>query len=263
MGIQLPSVPPTRQLIAGANVTVNGGASATLAGNVTIAASGGGGGAIAVDENGSPVVASANTLNFTGAGVAVTDGGGGQANIAISGGGGGSGAMVLLSAAAITPGAANIDFTGLDTTTYESFRIIGRGIYFDTDWANCLFECSTNNGVSYDTGGNYNYQSVTVHQATSDPNGYNAASNFLIPGCGTGGNAATKGGSFIADFLNFGDSAGYKYAFGRYGGFGGDASYYSQQFAGVYRNNAVVNALRLAANGGLFSGGHISLYGIT
>ena len=45
---------------------------------------------IAVDESGSPVVAIANALNFTGSGVSVTDAGGGVAHIDIPGGGGGA-----------------------------------------------------------------------------------------------------------------------------------------------------------------------------
>jgi hypothetical protein len=45
-------------------------------------------GTIAVEENGATVVAAADTVNFTGAGVAVTDVGG-VPSIAISGGGGG------------------------------------------------------------------------------------------------------------------------------------------------------------------------------
>lgn len=47
-----------------------------------------GGGTVAVEDDGVSVVASSSTLNFTGSGVVVTDGGGGQADIAIAGGGG-------------------------------------------------------------------------------------------------------------------------------------------------------------------------------
>lgn len=49
-----------------------------------------GGGSVSVEDDGSEIVATATTLNFTGAGVTVSDAGGGQANIAITGGGGGT-----------------------------------------------------------------------------------------------------------------------------------------------------------------------------
>ena len=44
-------------------------------------------GTVAVEDDGASVVAAANTLNFTGDGVTVTDAGGGQADIAIASGG--------------------------------------------------------------------------------------------------------------------------------------------------------------------------------
>jgi len=88
---QVGAVPITRDLIPGANVTLNGGATpVALSADVTIAASGGGGGGtIDVEDSGSLIV-SASTLNFTGAGVTATDLGGGVAGIDIPGGGGAS-----------------------------------------------------------------------------------------------------------------------------------------------------------------------------
>lgn len=50
-----------------------------------------GGGDVAIEDDDTPVIAAASTLNFTGPGVTVTDAGSGQADIAITGGGGGGG----------------------------------------------------------------------------------------------------------------------------------------------------------------------------
>ncbi|MBB3991344.1 DUF2793 domain-containing protein [Croceicoccus naphthovorans] len=71
-----------------------GGDQATVGGdwfilNVNITGGGGGGGSVAAKDDGSTVVAAATAFNFTGAGVVVTDAGGGQADIAIPGGGAG------------------------------------------------------------------------------------------------------------------------------------------------------------------------------
>lgn len=77
---QIGAVPITRNCVAGSNVTVNGGASAPLSADFTIAATGGGGGisGVAAQTNGSTIVAAATTFNFGDA--VVTDGG---ASIAI------------------------------------------------------------------------------------------------------------------------------------------------------------------------------------
>jgi len=66
-------------------------------GRITAIANGsGGGGAIDVEDEGSPVVSGATTLNFTGAGVTVTDSGGGVVQINIPGGGGGGGVPTVV-----------------------------------------------------------------------------------------------------------------------------------------------------------------------
>lgn len=54
-----------------------------------ISEGGGGGGSISVSDEGVPVVNPATNVNFEGAGVVVTDGGGGSATVTISGGGSG------------------------------------------------------------------------------------------------------------------------------------------------------------------------------
>lgn len=79
------AVPNSRQVIAGTNMTGGG----SLSSDVTLNSTGSGGGStIDVEDEGVAVV-TADTLNFVGAGVTATDGGGGVAVITIPGGGGG------------------------------------------------------------------------------------------------------------------------------------------------------------------------------
>lgn len=76
----------------------------------TCAGGGGGGGDVAVEDDGAAILAAASTLNFTGAGVAVTDAGGGQADINIPGGGGD--VAVEDDGASIVAAASTLNFTG-------------------------------------------------------------------------------------------------------------------------------------------------------
>lgn len=55
-----------------------------------------GGASVAVEDDGAEIVAAASRLNFTGAGVTVTDSGAGEVGIAIPGGGGGGSSLVVL-----------------------------------------------------------------------------------------------------------------------------------------------------------------------
>lgn len=74
------------QLIAGANVTLTpGGSGATRTLTIASTGGGGGGGSMIVEDDGVTTVNPATTLNFTGTGVTVTDGGAGEAVINIPG----------------------------------------------------------------------------------------------------------------------------------------------------------------------------------
>ena len=78
----------------------------------TCGGGGGGGGDVAVEDDGTAILAAASILNFTGAGVAVTDAGGGQADINIPGGGGGGDVAVEDDGVSIVAAASTLNFTG-------------------------------------------------------------------------------------------------------------------------------------------------------
>jgi len=78
---------------------------------------GGSGGSIEVQEGGTPVVASCDTLNFSGGGVSITDAGGGEAKLVISGGGGATGeAFSPLNVGAV--GVVSIDLSSFNNIIY-------------------------------------------------------------------------------------------------------------------------------------------------
>lgn len=119
--------------------------------------SGGGGGSIAVEEDSSSVVASATILNFTGAGVAVTDLGSGEAQIDIpGGGGGGSLAWTLAGTWTHSTNVSEVVFTGLGDYRELLIHLVG------VTASNSVFRAiqfSANNGASWITTDYVNYDS--------------------------------------------------------------------------------------------------------
>lgn len=95
-------------------------------GRITAASNGSSGG-VAVEDDNVQILAAATRLNFTGAGVTVTDLGGGEAGIAIpGGGGGGSGPWTLINSTTITTPVANVDV--VIPSGYTDLLIYIRGV---------------------------------------------------------------------------------------------------------------------------------------
>jgi hypothetical protein len=146
------------------------------------------GGVVGVDDEGSTVVAAASILNFVGAGVTVTDLGGGEAEINIAGGGGGG-----VSGARWTPAGNNWTAVGLWDAAVD-------GAESTVDFVDLPADCpllfladnvntsvggviavrvSTNNGVSFhSTSGNY----VTL----ADNGGRSNADAYAVESAGAG-----------------------------------------------------------------------------
>ena len=94
------------QIVGGTNITVTRDDDNQL----TITATGGTGSGVDVQDDGTEIESGATTLNFTGDGVTVTDGGDNQANIAIAGGG--SDLTIQNAGTALTTAATTLNFTG-------------------------------------------------------------------------------------------------------------------------------------------------------
>lgn len=84
----------------------------------------GGGGSLAVEDEGAEIIATASRLNFTGAGVTVTDAGSGEATVTIPGGsGGGSGSSYppgSADAPPVSPNAKDDEFDGTSSATWTA-----------------------------------------------------------------------------------------------------------------------------------------------
>ncbi len=118
-----------------------------------------------------------DTLNFTGSGVVVTDGGSGQANIAISGGGGGSGTSLTKEVNQISHGFS-----------------IGEAVYFDgSEWLKAIASGSDTLGIgivsSVDDGDNC---TITFTGIVSGLSGLVAGEYYFVSTTTPGGLTSTK-----------------------------------------------------------------------
>lgn len=107
---------------------------------------GGGGGSVSVEDDGTEVVATASTLNFTGLGVNASDAGGGQVDIDIPGGGIGNG-WVLAGSGSATGSSPNVNVP-LDSDDYDELLILGRGMTASAS-GNRSIRFSTDGGSTY------------------------------------------------------------------------------------------------------------------
>jgi hypothetical protein len=88
--------------------------------NVVAASSAGGGGSLVIQDDASTIVAAASTINFTGAGVSVTDSGSGVAQVAIAGGGSGGGASANLLTGRMTNSSNQTSLTGFVSLDWDT-----------------------------------------------------------------------------------------------------------------------------------------------
>ncbi|UIS25219.1 tail fiber protein [Erythrobacter phage vB_EliS-L02] len=166
---------------------------------------GAGGGNVAVEDDGSEIVAAASRLNFTGAGVTVTDSGSGEVEIAIPGGGsGGLGAEASVQLIeeytgdnSLSSWTSSQSFAGYDEVFIE---VMGR------DGTTAANFSQINLRLNGDTGNNYDAQNVGA-QNTSATGGQALATNGIkalafLPGTTVATNFAARARFKIVDPSN-------------------------------------------------------------
>ena len=145
------------------------------------------GGSIGIEDEGSSILTSANTLDFVGAGVTVTDGGGNTATVTISGGGGGSGAWTLLNTDTISGSPSESTYTW-DETSYSDIRIVITGIQPATDGTTLRMQVGHTNGSTYWNSAN-DYDGVQMLWESGSWSAMSTSSAIdLLPGCSNAAN---------------------------------------------------------------------------
>lgn len=147
-------------------------------GRITAAANGASGGAPEVQDEGVLEVAAATVFNFTGAGVTVTDAGGGVADIDIPGGGGG---WTLRATQALAAPNTLYDFTGLAGST-DILIFVVQATRSASSFLRVL--ASVDNGATFFSGSS-NYRTFSSSGADSTATGFNMSN---------AANAATRSG---------------------------------------------------------------------
>jgi hypothetical protein len=150
--------------------------------------------------------------------------------------------------------------TGL-SNTYSLYRIICTNIVLATDTDEIILRCSTNNGVSYDSGSNYQRNSITLplsssttstNAATTDTfinltSGGAHSSNINNSDCTFYAPSTTNYAVFYKDYVYVAGASGWVRAWG----------------TGLYSGGAPINAVQVSTlAGGNFTSGIIYVYGL-
>lgn len=178
------------------------------------------------------------------------------------GAGGGSGALVLLSSQTASA-SASIDFTSLITSTYDEYLIELLNIVPATTNTSILMRMSTNNGVSFDSGANYEYRGLASGNAAVSALGATGQTAILLAGGATLVNTAARGG-FSGTFrlINPLSAVIDKTIVGSGSLAANDGNRYQISMSGWYIIATAVDAIQFLMNSGNIASGIIRLYGI-
>lgn len=232
-----------------------------LDGTDVLSAGGGssGGGNISVEEDSTGVVATASILNFTGGGVSVTDGGGGEAVINIPSGalGGSPGPWEFLETIDLA-GSTTVNFTNIGGSQHVQLMLVWENVVPGTDGQ--AWGIRLNYGSGFET--SYRRANPEVSSDAVEDNNVNQTAGFM-PLAMTPGNASTEGGCGHM-YINNPFIVGQKFMYG--------LGAHSQQNTAVTATHvasvsnaattAAITAIQAIVNSGVFTSGKVHLYGL-
>lgn len=173
----------------------------------------------------------------------------------------GAGSFVLL-ATADASNSSSITFTGL-SSTYAAYKLIISNLTGTTNGTNLYMRCSTNNGVSYDSGASYSWAQTTArNNATpalgavggTNDNQFQIVSNNSVSN--TGGQTINLELTFFAPQTSVTQTFAW---IGEYYWTG--LNWVTINGGGVY-NTTTVDAIQFLMNSGNINSGKFKLYGL-
>lgn len=159
---------------------------------------------------------------------------------------------------------ANVDIVSGLSSSYKMMKIIATGIQLVNNGGQALWmRCSTNAGVSYDTGNNYSYnEQYFGSDSSNDWNRSSADAKMIVMIPYPDSATSTNSGSFEMSLYNISNAA-------LHATFMADVTAnqtttnYNIRFSGSYNVTGAVNGIRfLGANGNIFAG-NFYLYGVS
>ena len=170
-----------------------------------------------------------------------------------------SGSLTLLSTQTAS-NSASVTFTGLNAT-YFAYKIFIWGLYPAVNASNLIARLSTNNGISYDSGANYNWgYSIVVTSGVLTKNTALGDSGITIVADLEGTNAAAILQCEITLFNPFQSANTYLTTVGVYVEPASVVSTFTG--GGAYTNASPVNAIEFLMSSGNITGGVFKLYGL-
>lgn len=158
---------------------------------------------------------------------------------------------------------AQIDFTSVITSTYDTYMFVLQDIIPGTDAVSLYLRTSTDNGVSYDAGASdYTTAGYTNHDGTASVTALNSSgSSFVLLGNALGN---ASGESYSGTVLLHNPTGSATHRIGRY-----EAEYVTatpnlQIYTGSFRRatNADITAVRFLMSSGNIASGTFRLYGL-
>jgi len=178
-----------------------------------------------------------------------------------------AGAMSLITSQVISGSPSNITFSNVITSTYTKYRIIAEGIYC-SGGSNLLLQYTTGTST-VDTNNVYTTSNYAVHNSGTGSAFYSLNTNSPITNYAPLGSTIGTAAYVDLSISTYNNTSGGNYSITGNGLYMGNLTTNAVSgFSGVAYNgssglNATVTGLYFTLNSGTFSGGKISIYGIS
>ncbi len=155
----------------------------------------------------------------------------------------------------------SINFTSLDDTTYEHYKVFIDGLQPATNTVNFYWRASTNGGSSYDSGSNYSRSANYTDTAGSDSGSGATGQTFVQLSGANWGTGTNYTGQLEVTILNPADTK-YTFVYSVGSWINATGGFFSGRAGGMYLSTTAVDAFQFLFQSGNISTGQFKLYGL-